>query len=100
MVRKGQKGNRRTDGATATISDSSTFRRSIHTLGDLGRGLSRFRQILNVESIPEIVRDLMRNPVYRNAFSTDALPKTYERVRTRRALIAAKPEIEIVWSAS
>lgn len=81
MSSRSKKINRPAGGREAADS-LRTFRRSLHSAGDVRRGLSRARRVIPPSQMPRVVAELCRVPVYATAMAGDPFPSELRKIRS------------------
>ena len=82
------------------ITDSNSFRRVLHSKGDLRQGLSLARLQTDPRLFPAIVTELARVPLYLRTFAAEPFPSTYENFKMGKRIARLGLEGEFYWSAS
>ncbi len=97
MARKPKSGKKQT--ALPPITDAATFRRALHSVGPVFRGLNKHRSRLPQEKIIALLREVAVNPAYLSVFAASPFPKEYEEVKPRRPIAPAGARSDLLWNA-
>lgn len=97
MARRLKAAKKRT--APQAIVDAATFRRALHSLGPLHRGLNHHRGRVPVDRVIPILHEVSAGPAYLSAFVTAPFPVDYEDIKLRRAIKPAGPLHDLLWNA-
>lgn len=90
----------KTKGPLRLINDAASFRRAIHSTGDLARACNTYRGAIAQEAIPDIVRNLGSVNIYRNLLAPSPFPRSYDQIKPGKFLSRADGQIEALWTAS
>lgn len=97
MAPRPKAGKKRT--APPAIQDAVTFRRALHSLGPVHRGLNAHRARIPTDRIIPVLHEMTASPAYLAAFVPAPFPTTFENIKPRRAIQPAGRIPDLLWNA-
>lgn len=97
MSRKPKAGKKKAE--PQRITDAATFKRALHSLGPVFKGLNKHRSRVPEDHIVPILRELSTSSAYMSVFAASPFPKDYEDIKPRRPIAPAGPRNDLVWNA-
>jgi hypothetical protein len=100
MVAKRSKKHSTVEQHEEKIGTYAEFRRAVHSKGKLLKGLGFARTKLIPSSIPQIVGQIAKLPIYLNVMVRNPFPEKINRLKQKKALPLASDRVEAAWTAS